>query len=129
MRILVFFLFLALDLSAQNQLSLFDTYMKAQSSQYGFNGNVLVSKNGQIIYQSSFGLADYTTKTKLDKNSVFDCGSIAKEFTAMGILLLKDKGMISYSDYFENSFHSFHMRVLLFNNYLPIHQACRTDSH
>lgn len=98
MRILVFFLFLALGLSAQNQLSLFDTYMKAQSSQYGFNGNVLVSKNGQIIYQNSFGLANYTTKTKLDKNSVFDCGSIAKEFTAMGILLLKDKGMISYSD-------------------------------
>src|SRR6188472_2533419 len=98
MRILVFFLFLALDLSAQNQLSLFDTYMKAQSSQYGFNGNVLVSKNGHIIYQNSFGWANYTTKTKLDKNSVFDCGSIAKEFTAMGILLLKDKGMISYSD-------------------------------
>jgi len=106
MRILAFFLFLSLDLSAQNQLSLFDTYMKAQSSQYGFNGNVLVSKNGHIIYQNSFGWADYTTKTKLDDNSVFDCGSIAKEFTAMGILLLKDKGMISYSDSLRKFFPS-----------------------
>ena len=98
MRILVFCLFLSLDVSAQNNVSLFDFYMNAESSQYNFNGNVLVSKHGRIIYQNSFGYADYTTKSALNKNSVFDCGSIAKEFTAMGILLLKDKGMISYSD-------------------------------
>ena len=95
---LVFFLFLSIELSAQNNISLFDSYMNAQHSQYGFNGNVLVSKNGNIIYQNSFGYSDYSTKMPLNKNSVFDCGSIAKEFTAMGILLLKDKGMISYSD-------------------------------
>jgi CubicO group peptidase (beta-lactamase class C family) len=95
---LVFLLFLSVEVSAQNNISLIDSYMKVQSRQYGFNGNVLVSKNGHIIYQNSFGYADYTTKTELDKNSVFDCGSIAKEFTAMGILLLKDRGMISYSD-------------------------------
>jgi len=95
---LVFFLFLTVELSAQNNVSLFNSYMKAQNSQYGFNGNVLVSKNGYIIYQNSFGYADYSSKKPLDSNSVFDCGSIAKEFTAMGILLLKDRGMISYSD-------------------------------
>ncbi|HZW71401.1 MAG TPA: serine hydrolase domain-containing protein, partial [Hanamia sp.] len=52
----------------------------------------------KIIYQKSFGLADYSTKKKLDKNSVFDIGSIAKEFTAVGILMLKDKGLLSLSD-------------------------------
>src|SRR5678816_3423429 len=88
MQKLVFFLILSIELSAQNNVSLFDSYMKAQSSQYDFNGNVLVSKNGHIIYQNSFGWANYTTKTKLDKNSVFDCGSIAKEFTAMGLSLI-----------------------------------------
>jgi len=72
--------------------------MKAQNNLYGFNGNVLVSKNGKVIYKKSFGYADYNTKKELNDNSVFDCGSIAKEFTAMGILLLKDKGQISYSD-------------------------------
>jgi CubicO group peptidase (beta-lactamase class C family) len=72
--------------------------MKAQTELYGFNGNVLVSKNGELLYKKSFGYADYNTKKELDDNSVFDCGSITKEFTAMGILLLKDKGKISYSD-------------------------------
>ena len=98
MRQLMLFLLLSIEASAQNNRPLFDSYMKAESSLYGFNGNVLVSKNGRVIYQHSFGYADYTTKKALDKNSVFDCGSIAKEFTAMGILLLKDKGLISYSD-------------------------------
>src|SRR5882757_4604695 len=91
-------LFLPVGLFAQNNSSLFDAYMKGQADLYGFNGNVLVSKNGKIVYQKSFGYSDYHTKEALDDNSVFDCGSIAKEFTAMGILLLKDKGRISYSD-------------------------------
>ena len=72
--------------------------MEGQTNLYGFNGNVLVSKDGNVIYKKSFGFADYNTKKKLDSNSIFDCGSIAKEFTAMGILLLKDKGKISYTD-------------------------------
>lgn len=91
-------LFLPLALNAQNNTSVFDTYLKAQMNLYGFNGNVLVSKNGKVLYQKSFGYSNYNTRKKLNSNSVFDCGSIAKEFTAMGILLLKDKGKISYSD-------------------------------
>ena len=72
--------------------------MQAQTDLYGFNGNVLVTQNGKVLYKRSFGYADYKTKSKLDSNSIFDIGSIAKEFTAMGILLLKDRGLISYSD-------------------------------
>lgn len=83
---------------AQNVLPSFDKYMNAEAKLYGFNGNVLVAKSGRIIYQKSFGFADYSTKKKLDSNSVFDIGSIAKEFTAVGILLMKDKGMLSLSD-------------------------------
>ena len=88
----------SLDLHAQNNSSFFDKYMQAQTELYGFNGNVLIAQNGKVIYKKSFGYANYNTKSKLDSNSIFDCGSIAKEFTAMGILLLKDKGLISYSD-------------------------------
>ena len=96
-RILLILLF-PVALFAQNNTSLLDAYMQGQTELYGFNGNVLVSKNGIVIYRKSFGYADYDSKKELEDNSVFDCGSIAKEFTAMGILLLKDKGKISYSD-------------------------------
>ena len=82
-------------ITAQKNKPLFDTYMKGQAKLYGFNGNVLVAKNGKVIYKKSFGYADYRTKKKLGSNSFFDCGSIAKEFTAVGILLLKDKGLVN----------------------------------
>src|SRR4051794_6558498 len=98
MKQIVLFLFFPLVLVAQSDTSLFDTYMNGQASLYGFNGNVLVSKKGNVVYQKSFGFADYNTRNALDSNSVFDCGSIAKEFTSMGILLLKEKGKVSYSD-------------------------------
>lgn len=89
---------LPVTLYAQNNSSVFDEYMQLQTDLYGFNGNVLVSQNGNVIYKKSFGYADYNTKIKLNSNSIFDCGSIAKEFTAMGILLLKDKGLLNYTD-------------------------------
>lgn len=98
MKKILFFLFLPVALFAQTNTSLLDSYMKAQTNLYGFNGNVLVAKKGKVIYMKSFGFSDFYTRKELDDNSVFDCGSIAKEFTAVGILLLKDKGKINYSD-------------------------------
>jgi CubicO group peptidase (beta-lactamase class C family) len=92
-------LFVPFSLAAQKKPeSLYEKYMKGQSSIYHFNGNVLVAKKGHIVYRKSFGFSDFDSKKKLDSNSIFDCGSIAKEFTAVGILLLKDKGKISYTD-------------------------------
>ncbi|MEO7524236.1 MAG: serine hydrolase domain-containing protein [Ferruginibacter sp.] len=107
---------LSLSLYAQNNTSVFDKYMQAQTDIYRFNGNVLVAQNGKILYKKSFGYADYKAKSKLDSNSIFDIGSIAKEFTAMGILLLKDKGLISYSDTLRKFFPE-----LPYNN-VTIHQ-------
>lgn len=101
---IMLFLLLPFALSAQNNASLFDAYMKAQFNLYGFNGNVLISKKGIVIYKQSFGFSNYETRTTLDDNSVVDCGSIAKEFTVVGILLLKDKGRLSYSDKLKKFF-------------------------
>ncbi|MDN3656221.1 serine hydrolase domain-containing protein [Ferruginibacter paludis] len=92
------FTLVILPFSLFAQQSSLDKYMQGQADLYGFNGNVLVAKNGVILYQKSFGYADYNTLSNLNENSIFDCGSIAKEFTSMAILLLKDKGKISYAD-------------------------------
>ena len=51
MKRIILFLLLPVALSAQNNTSLFDTYMQAQTDLYGFNGNVLVAKNGTVIYK------------------------------------------------------------------------------
>lgn len=61
LKLLLLFLSPAV-LSAQNLRSSFDKYLNAESALYGYNGNVLVAKSGKIIYQRSFGLADFSTK-------------------------------------------------------------------
>jgi CubicO group peptidase (beta-lactamase class C family) len=98
MKKIIFFLLFPAVLNAQNNNSVFDAYLKAQTDLYNFNGNVVIAKNRNIFYQKSFSYADYNTKQKLDSASIFDIGSIAKKFTAAGILLLKDKEKISYTD-------------------------------
>lgn len=75
-----------------------EEYLQAQVKVNQFNGNVLVAKNGEIVYQKAFGYANYDTKKMLSLHSVFNLASVTKQFTAMGILLLKEKGKLNLSD-------------------------------
>jgi CubicO group peptidase (beta-lactamase class C family) len=89
---LFLFFLLPIALAAQkNDVQLIDEFMQAQARFKRFNGNVLVADKGQIIYQKSFGYADYNTKRKLNDSSVFELASVSKQFTAMCIMIFKRK--------------------------------------
>ncbi len=81
-----------------------DEYLTAQSIHYRFNGNVLVAENGKIIFQKSYGYADFDTKRMLNDSSVFELASVSKQFTATAILLLKDKGKLNLTDSLRHYF-------------------------
>lgn len=63
-----------------------------------FNGNVLIAEKGKIIFQKSFGVADYETKRLLNNTTIFELASVSKQFTAMGIVLLEKQGKLKYDD-------------------------------
>jgi len=63
-----------------------------------FNGNVLVVDHHQTIYSSSFGATDASGKTKLSSAYLFNIGSIAKEFNAVAIMMLKEQGKLQLED-------------------------------
>lgn len=63
-----------------------------------FNGNVLVAKKGKIIYEKAFGKADASNNITLNKKYRFHIGSIAKEFNAVGIMMLKEQGKLKLDD-------------------------------
>ncbi|AQX10149.1 serine hydrolase domain-containing protein [Elizabethkingia ursingii] len=63
-----------------------------------FNGNVLVAKKGKIIYQKSFGFTDETRKIPLTKNAIFNFGSIVKQFNAVSIMMLMERGQLNLDD-------------------------------
>lgn len=68
------------------------------------NGNVLIASGDTVIYKGSFGLAEHTGKRALNDSSVFELASVSKQFTAMGIVLLKEKGKLRYEDSLRHFF-------------------------
>ncbi|HXA00785.1 MAG TPA: serine hydrolase domain-containing protein [Cytophagaceae bacterium] len=63
-----------------------------------FNGAVLVSEKGRIIYDTAIGFSDFQTRTRLNLHSSFHLASVSKQFTAMGIMMLEEAGKLSYDD-------------------------------
>ena len=61
-----------------------------------FNGNVMVIKKGEIVYQGSFGLKNIDPIDTLELVDRFRLASVSKQFTAAAIVQLKEKGKLAY---------------------------------
>jgi len=97
-KLIILFLF-PIVVSAQNSYQQkLQQFMTGQHDYFRFNGNAMVIKNGKIIYQQSLGYADYDSKRPLNDSSVFELASVSKQFTAMGIMICKERGLLAYSD-------------------------------
>lgn len=58
-----------------------------------------VIKDGQIIYKRGYGMANLELAVPITTTSVFKVGSIAKQFTAMSIVMLAQRGKLSLDDH------------------------------
>ncbi len=74
----------------------FEAFLSEVYKRGQFNGNALILKDGEIVYQGAYGIGNIDPVDSLTLNSVFRIGSVSKQFTAMGIMILKDKGKLSY---------------------------------
>ncbi len=75
-----------------------DSLMKAANERGIFNGNIIVSEKGKIVYQSEFGFTDYKKDKMLTKESSMPIGSIVKELNSTGIMLLVEKDNLKLED-------------------------------
>jgi CubicO group peptidase (beta-lactamase class C family) len=65
---------------------------------YGFSGAVLVAKDGQVILEKGYGLADREQRVPYAADMVSCIGSVTKQFTAAAILKLEMEGKLKTSD-------------------------------
>ncbi|PZU91380.1 MAG: serine hydrolase [Chryseobacterium sp.] len=86
------------DKTIKRQAHQIDSVMAKSYERGLFNGNVLVAENNKIIYQKSFGYTDETKQTALNKKSIFNIGSIAKEFNAVAIMILVERRLLNLDD-------------------------------
>ncbi|MEM7013651.1 MAG: serine hydrolase domain-containing protein, partial [Verrucomicrobiota bacterium] len=59
---------------------------------------VLVAKDGEIVLENGYGLANLESGEKITKDTVFRIGSITKQFAAVATLLLADDEKLSVDD-------------------------------
>ena len=59
---------------------------------------VIVIKDNKVIFRSASGMADMELSVPLSADNVFRLGSITKQFTSVGILLLEEQGKLSVND-------------------------------
>ena len=74
---------------------------------------VLVARDGKIVYQGGFGLADVEKKTPVTAETKFRIGSVTKQFTAAAILRLADEGKVALTDPLDKYFPGFPKGVTL----------------
>jgi CubicO group peptidase (beta-lactamase class C family) len=62
---------------------------------------VLIAEDGKVKYNKAIGYIDYANLKSLNKNSIFELASVSKQFTAMTIMMVKEKGLLRYDDLVE----------------------------
>jgi CubicO group peptidase (beta-lactamase class C family) len=82
----------------QRKTSEIDSLMRRAHRLGVFNGNVLVTDQDSTVYHVALGIADASGKTPLTEDHRFHIGSIAKEFSAVGIMLLVREKRLSLED-------------------------------
>ena len=82
---------------AQDPAARADSIMKAAEAK-GFSGVVRVARNGNVILEKGYGLANRAAKIPFTKSTVVQIGSNTKDFTAVAILQLQNRGLLSVND-------------------------------
>ena len=84
--------------SQEEQIAHIDSWLEALQKAHKFNGAVLLAKEGEVLLAKGYGFADHSLETPLTEHSSFRLASVSKQFTAAGIMLLKEKGLIAFDD-------------------------------
>lgn len=84
-----------------------DEILEKLSSRKQFNGAMLVAEDGKIIYNSVKGKGNYNKDEELSLSTAFHLASVSKQFTAMAIMMLEEKGTLSFNDTINQYFDDF----------------------
>ena len=83
---------------AQTKAEEINEMMKIYAKQNSFNGTILVAQKGVVLLQKGYGYKNAATKTLNDSATVFQIGSITKQFTSAIILQLQEQNKLSVHD-------------------------------
>ena len=66
-----------------------------------FSGTVLIARAGQVVFCKGYGMANLELDVPCKPDTKFRLGSITKQFTAMAILILQERGKLNVADHIK----------------------------
>jgi CubicO group peptidase (beta-lactamase class C family) len=84
------------DLSVSDQAS---NYVRAEMKRQHIPGlALLVSRGGKILQAQGFGLANVELQVPVKPETIFQSGSVGKQFTATAVMMLVEEGKVQLDD-------------------------------
>jgi CubicO group peptidase (beta-lactamase class C family) len=75
-----------------------EEYMDARVRRDHFSGSILIARDGKILFARGYGMANLEYDVPNTPHTKFRLGSITKQFTAMAILILQERGKLKVED-------------------------------
>lgn len=81
---------------------------------------IVVTKGGKEIYAKGFGMANLELEVPMTTDMIFRLGSITKQFTAVSILLLEERGELNVKDEIRQHLSDYptHGKIITIENLL-----------
>lgn len=96
--LVVIYCLFVFTVKAQNRQRSLNALFDTIYARNNFSGCVLVAENGVPLFEKALGYANYEKRIPLNIQTQFELASVSKQFTAMAIMQLKEKGRLSYED-------------------------------
>ena len=88
-----------------NERAIDDLFRDFSGNQPG--ASVMVIRDGKPIFAKAYGMANVEQNVRCTTNSNFRLASVTKQFTAMGIMILVERGKLSFDDKITKFFPGF----------------------
>jgi CubicO group peptidase (beta-lactamase class C family) len=82
----------------QEKVDQLQDLLEESYKKYDFNGHILVSYRGKLIFNNFIGYADLSTRDTLTYSAPYQLASMSKQFTAMCIMMLHEWDSLDYDD-------------------------------
>ena len=84
---------------AADRTDAIDTYIRGEMTKQRIPGlALLVSRGGQVIRAQGYGLANVELEVPVKPETIFQSGSMGKQFTATAVMMLVEEGKIGLED-------------------------------
>ncbi|HEX7844297.1 MAG TPA: serine hydrolase domain-containing protein [Chitinophagaceae bacterium] len=78
----------------------------------GFNGAILIAKDGEVLYEKYVGYAHLQKKDSVTDSTAFHLASVSKPFTGVGVLKMVQENKLSLDDSLQQFFPGFPYHVV-----------------